>query len=124
MLDNTEAVATIAVRNIDAARKFYSDTLGLESGESREKQVLTYKSGTSKILVYESQFAGTNKATAVTWAVDDVEREVKTLKDKGVAFEQYDFPGVTRRGDVHETGRGKAAWFKDPDGNILALVDR
>ncbi|OLE56169.1 MAG: glyoxalase, partial [Bacteroidetes bacterium 13_1_20CM_4_60_6] len=93
MLDHTDAVATIAVRNIDSARKFYSDTLGLEPGESREAQVLTYKSGASKILVYESQFAGTNKATALTWAVDDVEREVKTLKDKGTSFEHYDFPG-------------------------------
>jgi catechol 2,3-dioxygenase-like lactoylglutathione lyase family enzyme len=124
MLDHTDAVATIAVRNIDTARKFYSDTLGLEPAESREEQVLTYKSGSSKILVYQSQFAGTNQATAVTWAVDDVEREVKTLKDRGVAFEHYDFPGMTRRGDVHDTGRGRAAWFKDPDGNILALVSR
>ena len=124
MLDHTDAVATIAVRNIDTARKFYGDTLGLEPSESREEQVLTYKSGSSKILVYQSQFAGTNKATAVTWTVDDVEREVKTLKDKGVAFEHYDFPGMTRRGDVHDTGGGRAAWFKDPDGNILALVSR
>jgi len=124
VLGNSDAIATIAVKNIDAARKFYGDTLGLASAESGEAQVLSYKSGSSRVLVYQSQFAGTNQATAATWAVDDVEREVKALKAKGVVFEHYDFPGMTRRGDVHDTGRSLAAWFKDPDGNILAIVSR
>ena len=124
MLDHTDAVATIAVRNIDSARKFYSDTLGLEPGESREAQVLTYKSGASKILVYESQFAGTNKATAATWAVDNVEKVVESLRSKGVKFEHYDMPGMTRQGDIHIAGKLKNAWFKDPDGNILSVVSK
>jgi len=124
VLGNSDAIATIAVKNIDAARKFYGDTLGLASAESGEAQVLSYKSGSSRVLVYQSQFAGTNQATAATWAVDDVEREVKALKAKGVVFEHYDFPGMTRRGDVRDTGRSLAAWFKDPDGNILAIVSR
>jgi hypothetical protein len=84
--------------------------------------VLNYKSGNSTVLVYKSQFAGSNKATSVTWIVDDVEGTVKALKAKGVAFEHYDFPGMTRKGDVHIAGKSKAAWFKDPDGNILAVV--
>lgn len=74
------------------------------------------------MLVYESQYAGTNKATAVTWPVGDVEGVTRELKEKGVSFEQYDMPGMTRRGDVHVAGSMKAAWFKDPDGNIHALV--
>lgn len=86
--------------------------------------VATYRSGGSRVLVYESSFAGTNQATAATWDVGDVEAEVRILKGKGVAFEHYDFPGMVRQGDVHLTGPGKAAWFKDPDGNILAIVGR
>ena len=122
MLGKDDAIATLAVKKIETARKFYGDVLRLKPGVSREKEVLTYESGGSKLLVYQSQFAGTNQATAVTWVVDDVEAEVKALKEKGVVFEHYDFPGMKRNGDVHDTGRGKAAWFKDPDGNILAIV--
>jgi catechol 2,3-dioxygenase-like lactoylglutathione lyase family enzyme len=122
MLGDKDAIATIAVKKVDAARKFYEGTLGLKSVASQEPGVLTYKSGKANVLVYESQFAGTNKATAVSWAVDDLEAAVRDLKAKGVRFEHYDLPGVTRQGDVHGTGKTKAAWFKDPDGNILALV--
>jgi extradiol dioxygenase family protein len=124
MLGESDAIATIPVKNIDVARKFYQDKLGLMAGPSRERGVLTCKSGTSSVLVYESQYAGTNEATAATWAVEDVDSTVDTLKEKGVTFEHYDFPNMTRKGDVHVSGEMKAAWFKDPDGNILALVSR
>jgi catechol 2,3-dioxygenase-like lactoylglutathione lyase family enzyme len=122
MLANKDAVATVAVKDLNAAKKFYGDTLGLKAVPVPEPEVLNYKSGESTVLVYKSQFAGTNKATAVTWIVDDVEGTVKDLKAKGVAFEHYDFPRMTRKGDVHVAGKSKAAWFKDPDGNILAVV--
>ena len=82
-----------------------------------------YRSGSAGVLVYESEFAGTNQATAATWTVPSgLDRLVSDLRAKGVVFEHYELPGVTRKGDVHLTGRTKAAWFKDPDGNILALV--
>jgi predicted enzyme related to lactoylglutathione lyase len=122
MLADKDAVATVAVKDLKAAKKFYSDTLGLKLTPVPEPEVLNYKSGNSTVLVYKSQFAGSNKATSVTWIVDDVEGTVKDLKAKGVAFEHYDFPGMTRKGDVHIAGKSKAAWFKDPDGNILAVV--
>lgn len=124
MLGDSDAIATIPVKNIDVARKFYQDKLGLMTGPSREKGVLTCKSGTSSVLVYESKYAGTNEATAATWAVDDVDGAVDTLREKGVSFEHYDLPNMIRKGDVHVSGEMKAAWFKDPDGNILALVSR
>jgi hypothetical protein len=79
-------------------------------------------SGNTRVLVYHSQYAGTNKATAATWMVSDIESLVKDLKAKGVSFEHYDMPGVTRKGDIHLAGPLKNAWFKDPDGNIIALV--
>jgi len=122
MLADKDAIATIAVKDLKAAKKFYGDMLGLKPTPVPEPEVLNYKSGNSTILVYKSQFAGTNKATSATWIVDDVEGIARDLKAKGVAFEHYDFPGMTRKGDVHITGKTKAAWFKDPDGNILAVV--
>lgn len=122
MLGNNAAVATIAVKDIERAKKFYENTLGLKPLDSTQKQVVNYKTGKSKILVYTSQFAGSNKATAATWELDDVESAVSDLKSRGVKFEHYDFPGMTLKGDIHVSGGFKAAWFKDPDGNILALV--
>jgi catechol 2,3-dioxygenase-like lactoylglutathione lyase family enzyme len=124
MLGAKEAVATIAVKDLKAAKKFYEDTLGLKVADNeQEPEALTYQAGTSKILVYRSQYAGTNKATAATWGVgNDIEKEVQALKSKGVTFEHYNMPGMTLKGDVHVANRMKAAWFKDPDGNILALV--
>jgi len=122
MLGDKDVAATIPVKDIEVARKFYQEKLGLQPEDNGEPSVLLYKSGRSTMMVYESQYAGTNKATAATWEVGDVEREVKTLKDRGIAFEHYDFPEMTRQGDVHVAGSTKAAWFKDPDGNILAIV--
>ena len=122
MLKDRDAAVTIPVKDIEVARKFYDETVGLQRANSAQPGVLTYKSGSSTVMVYESQYAGTNKATAATWEVGDVEREVKLLKDRGVSFEHYDMPDMTRKGDVHVGGDMKAAWFKDPDGNILAIV--
>jgi catechol 2,3-dioxygenase-like lactoylglutathione lyase family enzyme len=124
VLGDTKAVATVAVNDIGRAKQFYEGTLGLEpTADNQEPSARTYRSGDSEILVYESQHAGSNKATAVTWAVGDVEDTVRDLKAKGVTFERYDLPGMTRQGDVHVAGSMKAAWFKDPDGNIHALIN-
>jgi extradiol dioxygenase family protein len=122
MLGDNNAVATVAVRDLAKAKKFYGDVLGLKPLPSTEKEVANYQAGKNALLVYTSQFAGSNKATAVTWSVDDVEAIARALKAKGVAFEHYDMPGMTIKGDVHVAGNMKAAWFKDPDGNIHAIV--
>jgi catechol 2,3-dioxygenase-like lactoylglutathione lyase family enzyme len=123
MLGDKEVVATIAVRNLDAAKRFYEGKVGLKLADSQEEGTVSYQSGQSTVLVYESQYAGTNKATAATWVVgNEVDQLVRELKSRGVAFEHYDLPGMTREGDVHVAGRMRAAWFKDPDGNIHALV--
>ena len=124
MLGNNDAVAMLAVKDLDAAGRFYEDTLELSRAGSEDEEVLVYESGDTTINVYRSTFAGTNKATALTWAVDDVEDVVRTLKSKGVKFEHYDLPDTRREGDVHVSGDLKVAWFKDPDGNILSVVSR
>ena len=125
MLANRNAMATIAVKDLAAAKKFYEGKLGLTPLEAEEEDVLTYQSGTATVLVYVSQFAGTNQATACTWSVgDEFDNIMKALKAKGVVFEHYDMPGMKREGDVHVTGDFKGAWFKDPDGNILHIHNR
>jgi catechol-2,3-dioxygenase len=122
MLANKDAMATIAVKDLGAAKEFYLQTLGFAPVGDEEMGVLTLKSGNSVVVVYESKFAGTNKATSATWGVgSEMDAIVKTLKQKGVAFEHYDMPGAKREGDVHMFGGFKAAWFKDPDGNILHI---
>jgi catechol 2,3-dioxygenase-like lactoylglutathione lyase family enzyme len=123
MLGNKEAMATIAVKDVVAASRFYEGILGLKRTATEGTDAVVYGSGRSSVLVYQSQYAGTNKATAATWSLgDDLERAVQDLKAKGVAFEHYDLPDTTRKGDVHVAGKARVAWLKDPDGNILALV--
>jgi catechol 2,3-dioxygenase-like lactoylglutathione lyase family enzyme len=123
MLSDKEAIAMIAVKDLKAAAKFYQDTLGLTPIAAEGEEVITYRSGNSAINVYHSQYAGTNKATAVVWNVgDEIDAVVDRLKSKGVVFEHYDMPGLTVKGDVHVGGDMKVAWFKDPDGNILSVV--
>lgn len=124
MLGKAGATPMIAVKDLDRARKFYEETLGLEAKEVMGGEVLEVKSGNTPISVYRSEFAGTNKATALTFGVDDLESEVRELKEKGVFFEQYDLEGLTPKGDFY-VGEGgfKTAWFKDPDGNILSLLE-
>ena len=124
MLRDTDAIATLAVKDLGAATRFYEDTLGLKPAGGQDHQVVMYERGDSRINVYRSGFAGTNKATAVTWAVDDVDDVVRMLKGRGVKFEHYDLPNTKRDGDVHVSGDIKVAWFKDPDGNILSVVNR
>lgn len=124
MLNSKNAVATIAVKSVTDARRFYGDVLGLAVEDLPEEGVLKVRSGASDIFVYESQFAGTNKATAATWVVgQDLDAIVRTLRERGVTFEHYDFPGTTLKGDIHEAGSTRVAWLKDPDGNILSLVN-
>jgi catechol 2,3-dioxygenase-like lactoylglutathione lyase family enzyme len=123
MLGDKPAAANIAVKNLAAARKFYEGTLGLRAVGGEDEHLVAYRSGASTVLVYQSQFAGTNKATAVTWTVGpDVESVARALRAKGVPFEHYDMPGLKLEGDVHVGGGMKVAWFKDPDGNILSIV--
>ena len=113
MLGDRDAAATLAVSDLQRARDFYENTLGLETLREIPGAIL-YKSGSSVVLVYPSE-----------WAVgDEFDAIVQELQAKGVAFEHYDdLPETTREGDVHVMGDFKAVWFKDPDGNILSLAN-
>lgn len=122
MLGNHDAVATVAVRDLNAASRFYGETLGLTPIHTEGEEVITYQGGSSQLIVYRSQYAGTNRATAVTWDVgDELDEIISALKGKGVAFEHYDMPDTRLEGDVHVSGSLRVAWFRDPDGNIHSL---
>lgn len=124
MLGDKDAAANIAVKDLETARKFYEVVLGLRKIGSEGQEVIVYKSGNSTVIVYQSQYARTNQATAVTWGVgEDIERVVRGLKGKGVKFEHYDMPNIKLEEDIHVDGNMKVAWFKDPDGNILNLIN-
>jgi catechol 2,3-dioxygenase-like lactoylglutathione lyase family enzyme len=125
MLEAKNVAAMIPVRDLEAARDFYEKTLGLTRVQEAVDAIV-YRSGDSVAVVYQSEYAGTNKATTASWAAgDDLDAIVEHLRAKNVVFEHYhDLPGVTREGDVHVTGEFRAVWFKDPDGNILSVVNQ
>ena len=125
MLRDRDAVANLAVKDLNVAKKFYEGTLGFEPVGREGEELVVYRSGKTTFNVYRSKEAGTNKATAVTWSVgEDLKAVVEDLKARGVTFERYDMPGLTLDGDVYVGYGMKVGWFKDPDGNILNIVSR
>lgn len=119
MLKDKDSAAIIAVSDIARARRFYQETLELELIEDNP-QVLEFRTGDTSLVVYVSEFAGTNKANAVVWGVgDEIEAIVDRLRAKGVSFEHYE--GLDYSDGIHRDGDFRMVWFKDPDGNILHL---
>ena len=125
MLAHADAIATVGVRDIEAAREFYGNVLGLlegEPGDCPQPDVLIFRSGNTRVQVYRSDFAGTNQATAITWDVGErIVEIVDGLKAKGATFERYDVPGMRLEGELYVTEGFKVTWLKDPDGNILSI---
>lgn len=123
MLKSCRAIATAPVKDLPTARNFYEGKLGLTPEKENEPGTMTYTVGGGPFLVYQSEFAGSNLGTAVTWNVgDEIEPLARTLADAGVQFERYDTPDASLQGDVYVSDHIKVAWFKDPDGNIHALT--
>lgn len=124
MLGSSTIYAVVAVKDLAKGKEFYGGTLGLQSSAGDDPGGVMYNCGNgTKLFVYESKFAGTNQATAASWEVSDIKAAIEELKGKGVSFESYDIPNATKDGDVHVIGDLKAAWFKDPDGNIISLIN-
>ncbi|MDQ1749951.1 MAG: hypothetical protein QOE71_1007 [Pseudonocardiales bacterium] len=125
MLNNSTVTANIPAGDLKRARDFYAGKLGLTPSFEMDGVMLVYKTaGGSTFSVYETQYAGQAGHTIAQWHVDDVAAEVRELKAKDVTFEEYDMPGVSWKDGVATIeGMGKAAWFKDSEGNILCLDD-
>jgi catechol 2,3-dioxygenase-like lactoylglutathione lyase family enzyme len=124
MFESATAHATIAVSDIERAKEFYGGTLGLKMIDERSDGVRYGDGGDGWFLVYPSQFAGTAQSTYMTFDVDGVEQVVEELRGRGITFEEYDLPGLKTVNGIAEIQGVKGAWFKDPDGNILAIGER
>lgn len=120
MLNEGTVFATIAVSDIATAKDFYGRVLGLNQVDENPGGIM-YVSGGGRLFIYQSTTAGTGQATSASWEVADIESTVEDLAAKGIMFEHYEMPNTELHGDIHVMGPMKAAWFKDPDGNILAV---
>jgi predicted enzyme related to lactoylglutathione lyase len=124
MLSDSRVHANIPAADIERARRFYTDTLGLAVADERDGLLVFTTDGGTTFMVYQTEYAGQAGHTIAQWHVDDIEAEVKDLTTKGVAFEEYDMPGVSwSNGIASIPTMGRAAWFKDSEGNIMCLDD-
>jgi catechol 2,3-dioxygenase-like lactoylglutathione lyase family enzyme len=124
MFESATAHATIAVSDLDRAKKFYGEILGLKVQDERSDGVTYQAGGGTWFLVYPSQFAGTAKSTYMSFEVEDLDAAVRELRERGVVFEEYDMPGLKTVDGIAEIQGVRGAWFKDPDENILAVARR
>ena len=122
MLQHSPMYSYIPAQDLDRARKFYETKLGFRAKqETAGGVVYEFGKGTACFL-YPTPHAGTSRASQAFWEVEDIEREVAELKKRGVEFEEYDMPEMKLRNSIYAGGGAKAAWFKDSEGNILAVI--
>jgi predicted enzyme related to lactoylglutathione lyase len=124
MLKITESAATLPAQDIARARKFYEQRLGLTPAEVGQDGGVVYKTGTTGFLVFPSTGKPSGDHTQLSLDVENVEATVNELKKSGVKFEDYDFPGLKTQDGIADMGDGKGAWFKDSEGNLIAISDR
>jgi predicted enzyme related to lactoylglutathione lyase len=123
MLSTVPIRAYIPASDVSRARKFYEEKVGLKPKEEYAGGVI-YESGGAEVFLYPTSNAGTSKASQAYWQVDDVEAEVAELKRRGVKFEEYDIPGTPMKNSISNRSGAKTAWFKDTEGNTLAVSQR
>ena len=123
MLSNAPIRAYVPASNIARARKFYEQLIGLKPKQEYAGGVI-YECGGAEVFLYPTPNAGTSKASQAFWSVTDVEAEVAELKSRGVKFEEYNMPGMKMTNSIATAGGAKTAWFKDTEGNILAVSQR
>ena len=122
MLQRSPMFAYLPVKDVKRARQFYEQKLGFFPKREIAGGVVYECAGATACFMYPTPNAGTSRASQAFWQVEDVEREVAELKSKGVVFEEYDMPGLKTKDGIAEGGGAKTAWFKDTEGNILAIV--
>jgi predicted enzyme related to lactoylglutathione lyase len=123
MLKAAPIRAYLPASDVPRARKFYEQVVGLEPREEYAGGVI-YECGGAEVFLYPSGNAGTNRASQAYWQVEDVESEVAELKARGVTFEEYEMPGMKMTNSIMTAGGAMTAWFKDTEGNILAVSQR
>jgi catechol 2,3-dioxygenase-like lactoylglutathione lyase family enzyme len=125
MLKNAHAFSSFSVDDTEKARKFYGETLGLEVADGPEEGVLSlHLAGGADVLIYPKPNHTPATFTVLNFPVDGIESEVARLKERGVRFEHYDQPGIeTDDQGISRNGGPVIAWFKDPAGNILSVLE-
>jgi predicted enzyme related to lactoylglutathione lyase len=125
MLTQAQIAAVVPVSDVEAAIRFYGDTLGFTLKEQRsdlpDNREAEFEGGGGTLLVYESVGAGKSRHTVAGFRVDDLDETVSSLRERGVVFEEYDLPDLKTENGIAQVGDVRAAWCKDPDGNILAI---
>lgn len=123
MLQNFPMYAYIPAKDVGRARKFYEERLGFKPGAEQAGGVTYQFAGGTACFLYPTPNAGTSAASQAFWQVNDIERLVAELRSRGVKFEDYDLPGMKTENGILTDGGAKAAWFKDTEGNIMALIE-
>lgn len=121
---NATVHPTLPVSDLKRGRTFYEDVLGLDVFEENAEGIFFRAAEGTFLAIYPSSFAGSNRGTAAVFFVKELEAEVAALRSRGVSFEEYDLPGLKTRDAIAELGFYRAAWFKDPDGNVLGLFEK
>jgi predicted enzyme related to lactoylglutathione lyase len=125
MLDHARITAVVPVSDVEVAVRFYGDTLGLRLKERRsdlpENREAEFEAEDGTLLAYESVGAGKSRHTVAGFRVEDIDATVASLRERGVVFEEYDLPELKTEDGIATLGDVRAAWAKDPDGNILAF---
>lgn len=121
MLSELEIHAVLPAKDLQRARAFYKEKLGLEPTDERADGLVFQTPSGAKIFMYETDNAGTAKNTALSWSTDDLDAEMADLRSRGVVFEDYDFPGLKTENGIATYDGGRGAWFTDSEGNILAV---
>ena len=126
MIGTTGAIPIVPVSNLERGIAFYTEKLGLELEEQNESlpqnREARFKVGPTKFGIYESVGAGQSRHTLASFEVEDIEATAADLRARGLTFEEYDMPGLKTENGIADIGHEKAAWFKDADGNILAIA--
>lgn len=120
MLTNATAMTTLPAHNLQRALAFYQEKLGLVPQQHMQAGVV-FQCGNSSFFLYETGSAGTAQNTAMTFIVGNIEAEVAALRGHGIVFEEYDFPGLKTVNGIADLGGERSAWFKDSEGNTLAV---
>jgi predicted enzyme related to lactoylglutathione lyase len=122
MLQTSPLYAYIPAQNMERARRFYEQKLGFKPSQELGGGVLYRFADRTACFLYPTPSAGTSHASQAFWQVSDIEREVRELHERGVELESYDLPGEKSPSGVVTAGGAKAAWFKDSEGNIMAII--
>jgi catechol 2,3-dioxygenase-like lactoylglutathione lyase family enzyme len=124
MLQKLPTMAVLPAKDLERARAFYRDTLGLEPAEEETGGLRYNTGGGTSFLLYETDNAGSAKNTQMGWVTEDLDAEVADLRGRGVVFADYDFPGLKTENGIATTDGERTAWFLDSEGNILAVTER